>query len=59
MTGNKKTATRVGAQATVCGTKTTTIINRDYPDVNDIETWSPALDYWCEPLNDAEEEVER
>ena len=62
MTGNKKTATRVGAQAAECeGIKnmSISIINHAEAPVNDIETWSDALDYWCKRYNDEEEEVER
>ena len=56
MSGIKKAAACAGTQTTAYGNKGITIIDHSAEPVNDIETWSPALDYWC--VRDDEEEEE-
>lgn len=47
MNGIKKAAACAGTQTTANGNKRIVIITHADEPVNDLDTWSDALDYWC------------
>lgn len=52
MNGIKKAAACAGTQTTANGNTRILIINYADEPVNDLDTWSDALDYWCGRYDD-------